>query len=211
MQAAQQLVELEEARGDAGQLAGAVIGGLGRHRRFGEGGPEGLEAALDLAGAGEVVQLLFGQLDLLQRHFVDIRAEGAVDHALADVDELPTEIEVVHRAAERGGVDHVYGRRRQAREVPGAARRLHRLVLLDIGLERDGAHHLTALDQARQRVEQLAVQGIGEVLGAQEFGHPLVGCVVDQDGAQQRLFRLEIVRRLAQAQVFCAGQACDVG
>ena len=61
-----------------------------------------------------------------------------------------------------------------------------------------------------RRIEQLAVQRIGEMLGLQELGHALIGGVVDQDGAQQRLLRLEIVRRLAQADVFGAGQARDV-
>ena len=47
--------------------------------------------------------------------------------------------------------------------------------------------------------KSLPCSGIGEVLGPQELGHALVGGVVDQDRAQQRLLRLEIVRRLAQA------------
>ena len=210
MQAAQKLVELEEAGGDAGELADAAVGRLGRDRGLGQRDAEGLEAALGLAGAREVVELLLGHLDLVQRGFIDVAAEGAVDHALAEIDELAAQIEVVHRLAERRGIDHVHRRRRQAGEVGGTAGRLHVLVLLDVGLQRDGAHDLAALDQPRQRIEQLAVQGIGEVLGPQELGDALVGGVVDQDGAQQRLLRLEIVRRLAQADVFGAGQARDV-
>ena len=211
VQAAQQLVELEQARGDAGELAGPVIGRFGGDRGLGKGGAERPEAAFGLAGAGEVVELLFRTLDLRQRGVLDVAAEGAVHHAFAEIDELPAEIEIVHRPAERAGIDDMHRGRRQARQVGAAAGRLHVLVLLDIGLERDGAHHLAALDQPRQRAEQLAVQGIGEMLRAQELGHPLVGGVVDQDGAQQRLLRLEIVRRLAQADVFGAGQARDVG
>ena len=210
MQAAQKLVELEEAGGDAGELADAVVGRLGRDRGLGQRDAEGLEAALGLAGAREVVELLLGRLDLVQRGFVDVAAEGAVDHALAEIDQLAAQVEVVHRLAERRGIDHVHRRRRQAGEVGGAAGRLHVLVLLDVGLQRDRAHDLAALDQPRQRIEQLAVQGIGEVLRPQELGDALVGGVVDQDGAQQRLLRLEIVRRLAQADVFGAGQARDV-
>ena len=210
MQAAQKLVELEQAGGDAGELADAVVGRLGRDRGLGQRDAERLEAALGLAGAREVVELLLGDLDLVQRGLVDVAAEGAVDHALAEIDELAAQVEVVHRPAERRGIDHVHRRRRQPGEVGGAAGRLHVLVLLDVGLERDGAHDLAALDQPRQRIEQLAVQGIGEVLRPQELGDALVGGVVDQDRAQQRLLRLEIVRRLAQADVFGAGQARDV-
>ena len=54
------------------------------------------------------------------------------------------------------------------------------------------------------------MQRIGEMLGPQELGDPLVGGVVDQDRAEQRLLGLEIVRRLAQPDVFGAGQARDV-
>jgi hypothetical protein len=102
------------------------------------------------------------------------------------------------------------GRGGELAEIGRAAGRLHALVLLDIGLEGDGAHHLAALDQPRQRVEQLAVQRIGEVLGPQELGDPLVGGVVDQDRAEQGLLGLEIVRRLAQPDFFGAGQTRDV-
>ena len=188
-----------------------MVGRLGRDRGLGQRGAERLEAALGLAGAGEVVELLLGDLDLLQRGLVDVAAEGAVDHALAEIDELAAQVEVVHGPAEGAGVDHMDRRRRQPGEIGGAAGRLHVLVLLDVGLERDGAHDLAALDQPRQRIEQLAVQRIGEVLGPQELGDALVGGVVDQDRAQQRLLRLEIVRRLAQPDVFGAGQARDVG
>ena len=211
MQAAQKLVELEEAGGDAGELADAVVGRLGRDRGLGQRDAEGLEAALGLARAREVVELLLGDLDLVQRGFIDVAAEGAVDHALAEIDELAAQVEVVHRLAERRGIDHVHRRRRQPGEVGGTAGRLHVLVLLDVGFQRDRAHDLAALDQPRQRIEQLAVQRIGEVFRPQELGHALVGGVVDQDRAQQRLLRLEIVRRLAQADVFGAGQARDVG
>ena len=54
------------------------------------------------------------------------------------------------------------------------------------------------------------MQGIREVFGAQELGHPLIGGIVDEDGAEQRLLRFEVVRRFAQAGVFGARQARDV-
>ena len=157
MQAAQKLVELEQARGDTGQLADAMVGRLGGDCRLGQRRPEGLEAALDLAGTGEVVQLLFGQLNLLQGHFVDVRAEGSVDHAFADIDQLPAQIEVMHGTAEGRRIDDMDRRCDQARQVGRAAGRLHVLVLFDVGLERDGAHDLAALDESGQRIEQLAM------------------------------------------------------
>ena len=101
VQAAEQLVELEQAGGHAGELAGPVIGRLGGDRGLGERGAERLEAALGLAGAGEVIELLLRALDLRQRGILDVAAEGAVDDAFAEIDELPPEIEIVDRPAER--------------------------------------------------------------------------------------------------------------
>ena len=74
VQAAQQLVELEQAGGDAGELAGAVVGRFGGDHGLGQRGAERLEAAFGLAGAGEVVELLFGGLDLLERGLLESSA-----------------------------------------------------------------------------------------------------------------------------------------
>jgi hypothetical protein len=37
---------------------------------------------------GEVVELLLGAFDLLQRRLVDVAREGAVYHLLAEIDQL---------------------------------------------------------------------------------------------------------------------------
>src|SRR4029079_16784731 len=109
------------------------------------------------------------------------------------------------------GVDDMDGGRRQPRQVDRPAGRLHVLVLLDVSLQRDGAHYLAALDQLGERIVELAVQGVGEMFRSQELGDALVGGVVDENRAQKRLLRLEIVRRFAQTDIFGAGQARDVG
>ena len=210
METAQQPVELEQAGGDAGELADAMVCSLGCDGGLGERSPEGLEAAFGLTRRGELVELLLRDLDLLQCRLVDVAAERAVDHAFAEIDELAAEIEVVDHPAEGRGIDHMDGGGGEPGEVGRAARRLHRLVALDIGLERDGAHHLAALDQARQRIVELAMQRVGKMLRPQEFGHALIGGVIDQDGAEQRLLRLEIMRRLPQTHVVRPGEACDV-
>lgn len=54
MKATQELVKLEQARRNAGELPDPVVGGLGCNGRFGERGTERLEAALGLAGGGEL-------------------------------------------------------------------------------------------------------------------------------------------------------------
>ena len=61
----------------------------------------GLEAAFGLAGTGEIIELLLRHLDLRQRRFLDIAAEGAVHDALAEIDELAAQIKVVDGPPER--------------------------------------------------------------------------------------------------------------
>ena len=197
VQAAQQLVELAQTGGHAGQLAGAVVGGLGGAHRIGQGLAERLEAAVGLADAGQVIELLLGDLDLLDRGFLERRLEGAVHYVLAQRDQLAQQEEVVHQPAEVAGVDHVHRRSRQARQIGRAASGLHVVVVFDVGLQGDRADQLAPLDQPGEGVEQLAVQRIGEMLTLEEFRDPVIGGVVDQDRAQQRLLRLEVVRRFA--------------
>ena len=45
------------------------------------------------------------------------------------------------------------------------------------------------------RVEDSSVDGIGEMVGPQEVGHPVISVVVGEDGAEQRLLGFEVVRR----------------
>ena len=85
VQAAEQLVELEQTRGHAGQLADPVIGRFGRDRGLGQGRPEGPEAALDLARSWRGRRASFPPARSADRaSVVDVAAEGAVDHALAE-------------------------------------------------------------------------------------------------------------------------------
>ena len=67
------------------------------------------------------------------------------------------------------------------------------------GLQRDGGRDLAGTDQLRGDVEDAPVHLFGKMLGAQEIGDAVVGIVVDQDGAEQRLLRLDVVRRDAEA------------
>ena len=78
-----------------------VILHLGGDRGLGKGGAERLEASFGLAGTGEIIELLLRHLDLRQRRFLDIAAEGAVHNALAEIDELAAQIEVVDGPPER--------------------------------------------------------------------------------------------------------------
>ena len=194
LQAAHLGIEILELGRQTRQLAVALIG-VGRHlERGGQRGLESLEAAAVAADLGELVQAPLGVLDLLARREIDRRIERHVDHVLADADEVAPDREIVDGAAVIGGIDD--GRRlggeagqilgdRQARNV-------------DVGgqerLQGDRRGELAGADQAAGVVIDLLMDRLEEVHRLQEVGHPVERLVVHQDGAEQGLFRLDIVR-----------------
>ena len=88
VQAAQQLVEIEEAGGDTGGLAAALDSRLGGHDRVGQRAAEGAEAALGLTDLGEIEKLSSRPARSVSPPAVEIVLIGLVDHILADGDEL---------------------------------------------------------------------------------------------------------------------------
>ncbi len=91
-------------------------------------------------------------------------------------------------------------------EIGGPADVLEGGVALEIGLEGDGARQLAGADQFRGDVIDAGVDGLEEMVGLEKGRHPVAGVVVDQNGAEQRLFRLEIVRGHAVGILFAAGR-----
>ena len=71
-------------------------------------------------------------------------------------------------------------------------------VLLEQHLERDRVGQHPVADPLRAGGVDAAVDRLVEVLGAQELRDPVIGLVVDQDGAEHRLLGLDIVRRDAE-------------
>ena len=61
-----------------------------------------------------------------------------------------------------------------------------------------GVASLAGADQARREIEDALVQRLEEVAGLEEVGHPVERFVVDQHRAEQRLLRLDVVRRGAK-------------
>lgn len=187
-------VEVGEPGGDARELAVALVG-LGRHvdgrrERIGEF----LEAAVVLAGFGEFVEAPLGRLDLVAGPGLDRRLVGAVDHVLADGDEAAADGQIVDGAAVLARIDDGGGFRREAGEV------LHRrdaaeIDVAEIGLERDRRGELAGLDQRDRDFKNLAVDRLHEVLGQQEVRDAVIGVVVDHDRAEERLLRVDVVRR----------------
>ena len=200
MQSAHLGIEVAQPGGQARHVAGAVERAFRAVDRLGQRALEGDEAAGDRAVGGELEQRMLRRLDLLRAVEFGIGAERVVDHGLADVDELPAQPGVVDRAAVLAGVDDADHRGEQLRQVGGAADLLQHAGMLELGLQRDRVGELAGLDAAGDRLEDAAVDRIGEVLGGEELRDPLIGAVVGEQRAEQRLLRLHVGGRQALGQ-----------
>ena len=58
-----------------------------------------------------------------------------------------------------------------------------------------GRRELAGLDQRGRHLEDLLVGILHEVLGQQEVRDAVIGVVVHEHGAEQRLLRVDVVRR----------------
>ena len=177
-------------------------GGVGEVDRRLDGIGEALEPAIVAAGFGEFEQASLGVLDLLLRRHVDRRVIGDVDHVLADGDQRAARREVIDRAAVIAGIDDVDRLGGQPREVVGDGHVADLLVGRQEGLDGHRIGHLAHADELGRHLEDLAVQRLVEMQRLQEVGDAVEGVVVDQDRAQQRLFRLDVVGRLAIERCF---------
>ena len=194
LQAAHLGVEVAQAGGDAGELAVALerLGGHvdGNGQRLGKA----LEAAIVAAGLGQFVQLSLGVLDLGPRREIHRRLVGDVDHVLADPDQVAAQCHVVNGAAVILGVDDGGGLSREAGEV------LADRHATDIGIGRqerlqgDRSGDLAHPDQAARGLVDRLMERLEVVFRFQKVRHPVERVVVDEYGAKQRLFRLDIVR-----------------
>ena len=195
LQAAHLGVEIAQAGGDAGQSC----------RRAGRPWPpcrratvsacaEALEAAVIAAGLGQFVELALGVLDLRARREIHRRVEGDIDHVLADPDQVAAQRQVVDRAAVILGVDDGGGFGGEAGEVLADRHAADIGVGRQEGLQRDRGGDLAHPDQAAGGLVDGLVDRLEEVLRLEKVRNPVERVVVDQDRAQQALFRLDIVR-----------------
>ena len=127
---------------------------------------------------------------------------GLVDDVLADLDQPALDRQVVHDLAVLGRVDDRLGGVGEPAQVARAVELAQRLVLLEQDLERDRVGELAAADPLLAALVDPGVDRLEEVLGAQELADAVVGLVVDQDGAQQRLLGLDVVRLDAEGAGF---------
>ena len=198
LQAAHPGVEIGQPGGESRQAAVALIGARRHVDRGGERLREALEAALVASGFGELEKLALGVFDMALRRRLDRRVVGEVDHVLADGDQVAADRQIVDGAAVVLGVDD--GRRfgGQPRQIliDGQAGDIE--VRRQEGLERHRRRQLAGADQAAGQLEDALVDGFEEMLRLEEIGNAVERLVIDEDGAQQRLLGLDIVRRRAE-------------
>ncbi len=159
---------------------------------------ERLEAALVLALCGHVVQALFGDFDLNRRRLVDVAFVGAIDHVLAETDQLTAQIEIVDKPPVLAGVDDGDGGFGKLHQIARPAYRRQLVVLREITLQGYRIGDPLLLDQLRTGFEDRPVLGDREMFRTEELRNPLVGAFVHEDRAEQRLLRLDVVRGAAE-------------
>ena len=188
MQAAGLAVEVAQAGREAGDVAGllegeggGVDGGLQRVL-------EGDHPAVCVAVCGELVELVFGGGDLLGAFEVGLGREGGVHDRLADVDELAAYPGIVDGLAVVAGVDDADHGGEQGAEVGGAADLVEDAGVLELGAQGDRVGELGRLDAPGNGGEDAGVDGVGEMVGREELGDPVIRLVVGEQCPEQRLF-----------------------
>ena len=150
--------------------------------------------------------MLLGSLDLAAALQLRLRPEGAVDHGLAHVDELPPHPAIMDQPAIFAGIDDAHGGADQLQQVGRAAHLGQHAGMFKFPLERHHVGQGVVLHPPADGGVDAAMDRVHEVLRGEEFGHTLERLVVGQQGAQQRLFRLEILRRQAERLAEQAGR-----
>ena len=69
------------------------------------------------------------------------------------------------------------------------------ILVAEKGLQGDRGRDLAGLDEARGDLVDAPVQVLEEMAGLEEVRDPVIGVVVDEDGAEQRLLGVDVVRR----------------
>ena len=168
---------------------------FGRHvDRDGERLRKPLEAAVIAAGLGQFVEPALGVLDLRARRKIHRRVEGDIDHVLADPDQIAAQRQFVDRAPIILGIDDGGRFGGEAGEVLADRHAADVGFGRDEGLQRDRGRDLAHPDQAAGGLVDGLMDRLEEVLRLQKIRDPVERVVVDQNRAQQALFRLDIVR-----------------
>ena len=195
------LIKILEAGGDTGETAIALVGGGCHVNRVGQRTGKRLEALAILTLFGKGVERLLGALDQVARCFFDRHVEAVIHNVGADSNELATLRQFINRATVFLGVDDRGGRSCKAAKIGRPADVLHRHIVFEMRLEGDGACELANADQRCCRFKDAGMQGFGKMFRLQEARDTVCCFIVDEYGAEQRLFRFDVGGRRAEGAV----------
>ena len=187
-------VEIGQAGRQAGQAAVALIGARRHVDRGGQRLGEALKAGIVASGLGDFVEFALGLLDVVQRRRIDRRVVGEIDHVLADRDQIAADREVVDGAAIVLGIDDRGRFGGEPRQILIDRQAGDVEIARQERLQRHRGRELVGADQSAGELENALMDRLEEMLRLEEVGDPVERLVVDQDGAEQRLFGLDIVR-----------------
>ncbi len=123
-------------------------------------------------------------------------ALGGDRDVAADTDQVAADGQVIDQPAIIGGVGRRRGAIHQIGQIAQAAQFLEGHVLAKPLHQHDGLGQLTLANVLLHGREQALVEGLVEVAPLQLVAQALIGRVVEQQRAQQRLFRLDIGGRM---------------
>ncbi len=198
LQAAHAGIQIGQSGRQPGQSAVALIGVRRHVDRGRERLREALKSGIVAAAFGDLVELALGFLDVVCRRRLDRRVVGRVDDLLADRDQVAADGEIVDGAPIILGIDD----RRRFRGKPRQVLVEREAGDVELGrqerLQRDRGCDFPGSHQSAGEVEDALMDRFEEVLRCKEIGDAVEGLVIDQDGAEQRLFGFDIMRRRAE-------------
>ena len=126
---------------------------------------------------------------------IEVRAVGFGHDVGAKLDQFAPQMQVVNQMAIVFGIDHGRSAGGELGEICCAADLLVGFIRIEKVLQGRWIGNLSAFDKRAAGFENTTMQRIGEVVRLQELRDPLICPVVDQDGAEKALLRLEVAGR----------------
>ena len=157
---------------------------------------------MSFADIGEVKEFFLSSFDLGHGIRIDVFFGGFVDDLKTGGNQLAAEVFVIY---ELGIVFGIGERRRtvgQFDQIFISADFFKNPLLFKIVFQRNDVGNMAASDEFGNNLINLAVDRIGKMLGFQKFRNFFKGFVVGQQGAEQSLFRFDILGQLRDFEIF---------
>ena len=157
---------------------------------------------MSFADIGEVKEFFFSSFDLGHGIRIDVFLGGFVDNLKTGGNQLAAEVFVIY---ELGIVFGIGERRRtvgQFDQIFISADFFKNPFLFKIVFQRNDVGNMAAGDEFGNNLINLAMDRIGKMLGFQKFRNFFKGFVIGQQGAEQRLFRFDILGQLRDFEIF---------